>query len=113
MLILSQDWQLYGGTNSVCDTHSQFCHFAPQLQNEFPVHTPISDRSIKWWLPGKFAPGGVRPAPGPGFLLEIPNTQGIHTGQQSSAGRKHGIQLYWYVQADSGTVRYNAAPEPN
>ena len=29
--ILSQDWQLYGETNSLCDSHSQFRHFAPQV----------------------------------------------------------------------------------
>ena len=39
---LSQDWQLYGRTNSLCEIHSQFCHFAPQVQNEFPVQTPSS-----------------------------------------------------------------------
>ena len=44
--ILSQDWQLYSQTNSVCDIHSQFCQNAPQVQNEFPLQTPISERAV-------------------------------------------------------------------
>ena len=32
--------QLYSQTNSVCDSHSQFCQNAPQVQNEFPPSDP-------------------------------------------------------------------------
>jgi hypothetical protein len=43
--MFSQYWQLHGGTNSLCEIHRQFCQFAAQLQNEFPVQTPISERA--------------------------------------------------------------------
>ena len=38
--ILSHDCQLYSRTNSLCGIHSQFGHFAPQVQNEFPPSDP-------------------------------------------------------------------------
>ena len=53
--ILSQDWQLYSKTRLLCSIHSQFCQNAPQVQNEFPFQTPISERAGA-------PPGPPRPA---------------------------------------------------
>ena len=115
--ILSQDWQLYGGTNSVCDSHSQFRHFAPQLQNEFPVQTPISERAVLNQTAvssdgclGSLPPGGSAP-------LRVQDSYWKFRTPKAfipvSSRVPAESTAYWYVQADSGTVRYNAAPEPN
>ncbi len=39
----------------MCETHSHFFHFAPQVQNELPVQNPISERAgvtrLHWLIP--------------------------------------------------------------